>query len=135
MAAAGPRCPHNGVGAALPEGVDQPPYRQIGPIPYGKLDDVIRNVDLEEIVKRDGKITRPSDGKEAKELVEAARQLHSAAESEAAQVRAEAQAVRERAEADARRLAEDAQARHFAAIDSESRRTCGKCRLPWTQWA
>ena len=33
---------------------------------YGKLKDVIRNVDLEEMVKEKGKITRPSDGKEAK---------------------------------------------------------------------
>ena len=32
---------------------------------YGSLPDVIRNVDLEDMVKKDGKITRPSDGKEA----------------------------------------------------------------------
>jgi len=34
-------------------------------LPYGDLDDVILNVDLEAMVKDTGKITRPSDGKEA----------------------------------------------------------------------
>ncbi|MHC4942063.1 MAG: FAD-dependent oxidoreductase [Planctomycetota bacterium] len=35
---------------------------------YGKLEDVVRNVDLEEMVKEKGKITRPSDGKEVKTI-------------------------------------------------------------------
>ncbi len=35
---------------------------------YGQVDDVIRNVDLEEIVKKNGKILRPSDGKEVKSI-------------------------------------------------------------------
>jgi len=37
-------------------------------LPYGKLDDVIRNVDLEEIIKKNNKIIRPSDGKEVKSI-------------------------------------------------------------------
>jgi quinone-modifying oxidoreductase subunit QmoB len=37
-------------------------------LPYGKLDDVIRNVDLEAMVKEQGRITRPSDGKEVKSI-------------------------------------------------------------------
>jgi len=37
-------------------------------LPYGKVEDVIRNVDLEEMVKNQGRITRPSDGKEAKSI-------------------------------------------------------------------
>jgi quinone-modifying oxidoreductase subunit QmoB len=37
-------------------------------LPYGDLDDVILNVDLEAMVKEDGRITRPSDGKEAKSV-------------------------------------------------------------------
>jgi len=37
-------------------------------LPYGQVEDVIRNVDLEEIVKRGGPITRPSDGKEVKSI-------------------------------------------------------------------
>ena len=37
-------------------------------LPYGKLEDVIRNVDLEEMVKQQGRITRPSDGKEVKSI-------------------------------------------------------------------
>jgi len=37
-------------------------------LPFGKLDDVIRNVDLEEMVKEQGRITRPSDGKEVKSI-------------------------------------------------------------------
>ncbi|MFC1554476.1 FAD-dependent oxidoreductase [candidate division KSB1 bacterium] len=37
-------------------------------LPYGKVADVIRNVDLEEMVKNKGKITRPSDGKEVKNI-------------------------------------------------------------------
>jgi quinone-modifying oxidoreductase subunit QmoB len=37
-------------------------------LPYGKLEDVIRNVDLEEMVKNHGRISRPSDGKEAKSI-------------------------------------------------------------------
>jgi quinone-modifying oxidoreductase subunit QmoB len=35
---------------------------------YGKVDDVVRNVDLEEMVKSQGRITRPSDGKEVKSI-------------------------------------------------------------------
>jgi len=35
---------------------------------YGKVEDVIRNVDLEEMVKQQGRITRPSDGKEVKSI-------------------------------------------------------------------
>ena len=35
---------------------------------YGEIEDVIRNVDLEEMVKEKGKITRPSDGREAKSV-------------------------------------------------------------------
>jgi quinone-modifying oxidoreductase subunit QmoB len=37
-------------------------------LPYGKVEDVIRNVDLEEMVKSQSKITRPSDGKEVKRI-------------------------------------------------------------------
>jgi quinone-modifying oxidoreductase subunit QmoB len=37
-------------------------------LPYGDLEDVILNVDLEAMVKDQGKITRPSDGKEAKSV-------------------------------------------------------------------
>jgi quinone-modifying oxidoreductase subunit QmoB len=37
-------------------------------LPYGDMDDVIKNVDLEEMVKNTGKITRPSDGKEVKSI-------------------------------------------------------------------
>jgi len=37
-------------------------------LPYAKLDNVIRNVELEEMVKETGKITRPSDGKEVKSI-------------------------------------------------------------------
>ena len=37
-------------------------------LPYGKVEDVIRNVELEEIVKTNGRITRPSDGKEVKSI-------------------------------------------------------------------
>jgi quinone-modifying oxidoreductase subunit QmoB len=37
-------------------------------LPYGKLDDVMRNIELEEMVKTQGSITRPSDGKEAKSI-------------------------------------------------------------------
>jgi quinone-modifying oxidoreductase subunit QmoB len=37
-------------------------------LPCGGLDDVIRNVDLEEMVKNQGRITRPSDGKEVKNI-------------------------------------------------------------------
>jgi len=37
-------------------------------LPYGDLDDVILNVDLEAMVKDAGKITRPSDGKEARSV-------------------------------------------------------------------
>jgi len=40
-----------------PEGVE--------PLGYGQLPDVIRNFELEEMVKSTGRITRPSDGKEA----------------------------------------------------------------------
>jgi quinone-modifying oxidoreductase subunit QmoB len=37
-------------------------------LPYGKVDDVVRNVDLEEMVKSQGRVTRPSDGKEVKSI-------------------------------------------------------------------
>ncbi|MEE9443193.1 MAG: FAD-dependent oxidoreductase [candidate division Zixibacteria bacterium] len=37
-------------------------------LPYGNLDDVILNVDLEEMVKSSGRIVRPSDGKDAKTI-------------------------------------------------------------------
>jgi quinone-modifying oxidoreductase subunit QmoB len=37
-------------------------------LPYGQLEDVVRNVDLEEMVKEKGRILRPSDGKEAKSV-------------------------------------------------------------------
>jgi quinone-modifying oxidoreductase subunit QmoB len=37
-------------------------------LPYGKLENVIRNVELEEMVKEHGRITRPSDGKEVKSI-------------------------------------------------------------------
>jgi quinone-modifying oxidoreductase, subunit QmoB len=37
-------------------------------LPYGKVDDVIRNVELEAMVKETGKITRPSDGKQVKSI-------------------------------------------------------------------
>jgi quinone-modifying oxidoreductase subunit QmoB len=37
-------------------------------LPWGRVDDVIRNVDLEEMVKTQGRITRPSDGKEVKSI-------------------------------------------------------------------
>jgi quinone-modifying oxidoreductase subunit QmoB len=37
-------------------------------LPYGKLGDVIRNVELEEMVKEQGRITRPSDGKPVKSI-------------------------------------------------------------------
>ncbi len=37
-------------------------------LPYGKLDDVILNIDLEEMVKTQAKITRPSDGKEVRSI-------------------------------------------------------------------
>ncbi len=37
-------------------------------LPYGKVEDVIRNVELEEIVKTNGRIIRPSDGKEVKSI-------------------------------------------------------------------
>jgi quinone-modifying oxidoreductase subunit QmoB len=37
-------------------------------LPYSGLDDVVRNVDLEEMVKEQGKITRPSDGKEVRSI-------------------------------------------------------------------
>ncbi len=35
---------------------------------YGKIPDVIRNIELEEMVKENGKIVRPSDGKEVKSI-------------------------------------------------------------------
>jgi len=37
-------------------------------LPYGQVEDVIRNVDLEEMVKEQGRITRPSDGREVKSI-------------------------------------------------------------------
>ena len=36
---------------------------------FGEIENVIRNVDLEEMVRNDGKIIRPSDGKPAKSVV------------------------------------------------------------------
>jgi len=38
-------------------------------LPYGKVEDVIRNVELEEIIKTNGRIIRPSDGREVKSIV------------------------------------------------------------------
>lgn len=35
---------------------------------WGRLDDVVLNVDVEEMVKKNGKMTRPSDGKEVKSV-------------------------------------------------------------------
>jgi quinone-modifying oxidoreductase subunit QmoB len=46
-------------------------WRPVDPrksLPYGELEDVILNVDLEEIVKEQGRIIRPSDGKEVKSI-------------------------------------------------------------------
>jgi quinone-modifying oxidoreductase subunit QmoB len=46
-------------------------WRPVDPrdhLPYGKLEDVIRNVDLEAMVKETGRITRPSDGKAVKSI-------------------------------------------------------------------
>ncbi len=37
-------------------------------LPYGRLEDVIRNIELEQMVKEQGRITRPSDGKEVKSI-------------------------------------------------------------------
>ena len=37
-------------------------------LPYGKLEDVVLNVELEAMVKERGRITRPSDGKEVKNI-------------------------------------------------------------------
>ncbi|MEJ2719898.1 MAG: FAD-dependent oxidoreductase [bacterium] len=37
-------------------------------LPYGQVEDVIRNVDLEEMIKEHGRITRPSDGKDVKSI-------------------------------------------------------------------
>ena len=37
-------------------------------LPYGQLPNVIRNIELEEMVVNDGRITRPSDGKEVKSI-------------------------------------------------------------------
>ena len=37
-------------------------------LPYGRVEDVIRNVDLEEMVRETGRITRPSDGREVKSI-------------------------------------------------------------------
>ncbi len=39
-----------------------------GDLAYGQLEDVIRNVDLEEMVKNQDRITRPSDGKDVKRI-------------------------------------------------------------------
>ncbi len=44
-----------------PKGRDQ--------LPYTELEDVVRNVDLEEMVKQGGKIVRPSDGKRVRNIV------------------------------------------------------------------
>jgi len=46
-------------------------WRPVDPrerLPYGGLPDVIRNVELEEMVKEAGRITRPSDGKPVKSI-------------------------------------------------------------------
>ena len=37
-------------------------------LPYVKSKDIIRNVDVEEMMKKDGKIVRPSDGKPVKSI-------------------------------------------------------------------
>lgn len=37
-------------------------------LPYGKVADVVRNVDVEAMVKEHGRITRPSDGREVKSI-------------------------------------------------------------------
>jgi len=37
-------------------------------LPYGELEDVVLNVDVEEMVKDGGRITRPSDGREVKSI-------------------------------------------------------------------
>jgi len=37
-------------------------------LPYGEVEDVVLNVDLEEMVRSEGRITRPSDGKEVKSI-------------------------------------------------------------------
>jgi len=37
-------------------------------LPYGKAENVVLNVDVEEMLAKDGKITRPSDGKEVKSI-------------------------------------------------------------------
>jgi len=37
-------------------------------LPWGRLPDVVRNVDLEETILKQGRITRPSDGKEVKSI-------------------------------------------------------------------
>jgi quinone-modifying oxidoreductase subunit QmoB len=37
-------------------------------LPYGELEDVVRNVELEAMVKDQGRITRPSDGREVKSI-------------------------------------------------------------------
>jgi quinone-modifying oxidoreductase subunit QmoB len=37
-------------------------------LPYGKLEDVVLNVDLEAMVKEGGRMTRPSDGKEVESI-------------------------------------------------------------------
>jgi quinone-modifying oxidoreductase subunit QmoB len=37
-------------------------------LPWGRVEDVIRNVDLEEMIKSKGRITRPSDGKVVKTI-------------------------------------------------------------------
>lgn len=37
-------------------------------LPYGNLKDVIRNVEMEEMIKTKGRLTRPSDGREVKNI-------------------------------------------------------------------
>ncbi|UCH83758.1 MAG: hydrogenase iron-sulfur subunit [Candidatus Latescibacterota bacterium] len=37
-------------------------------LPYGKVEDVVLNVDVEKMIKEEGCITRPSDGKEVKSI-------------------------------------------------------------------
>ncbi|MCK5126975.1 MAG: hydrogenase iron-sulfur subunit [candidate division Zixibacteria bacterium] len=39
-----------------------------GSLSYGSMDNVIRNIDLEEMVKKQGRITRPSDGREVSRI-------------------------------------------------------------------
>jgi len=42
--------------------------KDAGDLPYTEIEDVVRNVDLEEMVKEGGRITRPSDGKAVRSI-------------------------------------------------------------------